>query len=76
MAEEVLTLEEAAGLLKVPVGTIRRWLREGRIPVVKLGGQKTGWRVLRSDLDRFVRERRHAGECMALGAASSGEGLV
>jgi len=54
-----LTTEEAARYLKVNVGTLRRWAREGVIPVAKLGN-RGGFRFKREDLDRFLEARRNA----------------
>ncbi|MBN1826110.1 MAG: AAA family ATPase [Candidatus Eisenbacteria bacterium] len=47
-----LTAREGAAYLRVSVRTLRELFRSGSIPCVKVGG---GWRVLRSDLDSFVR---------------------
>jgi excisionase family DNA binding protein len=52
-----LTTEEAARYLKVNVGTLRRWAREGVIPAAKLGN-RGGFRFRREDLDRFLESRR------------------
>ena len=52
-----LTTEEAALYLKVNVGTLRRWAREGVIPAAKLGN-RGGFRFRREDLDRFLESRR------------------
>jgi excisionase family DNA binding protein len=32
-----LTVEEVAGLARVGVATVRRWVREGRLPAVQPG---------------------------------------
>ena len=56
-AGEWLTVSEAADILKVNEETVRRWVRAGELPVLDLGGQKTGYRILRAELDRFLRER-------------------
>ena len=37
MNDEILTIEEAAQLLKVNPETIRRWIRRGELPVIKRG---------------------------------------
>ena len=54
-----LTTEEAARYLKVNVGTLRRWAREGVIPAAKLGN-RGGFRFKREDLDRFLDSRRRS----------------
>lgn len=53
MAQEYLTLEECASILKVSDRTIRRWINKGSLPALKI--EKT-IRVLKSDLDRLGRE--------------------
>ena len=52
-----LTVQEVADYLKVTQETVRRWIRGGALPVLDLGGQKTGYRILRSELERFLAER-------------------
>ena len=42
-----LTVAEAARLLGFPVGTIARWVNEGRLPHVVIGGEK---RLARDDV--------------------------
>lgn len=49
---EWFTPEEAAEALKMHVVTIRRLLREGRLPGAKVG--KRQWRIHREALDRFI----------------------
>ena len=48
---ELLTPDEVADYLKVPVTTIWRWCRENTIPAVKIGKY---WRIPASDLDDFI----------------------
>lgn len=55
-----LTAAEAAEALRVDVGTLRRWAREGRIPVAKTPGGRL----------RFAREDL----VLALSPGQSGEG--
>ena len=54
---EWLTVEQVADLLQVAQETVRRWIRSGELPVLDLGGSKTGYRIRRSDLDAFIAER-------------------
>lgn len=52
MAQELITLKEAASLLSISRSTLRRWIAQGRLPCVRLG------RLLRvrvADLDALVR---------------------
>jgi excisionase family DNA binding protein len=58
MAEDLLTVPEVAELLKLKEGTIRTWLRDGKLPGFILGSRQAGWRVRRSDIDRFIEETR------------------
>lgn len=58
MAEDLLTVPEVAELLKLKEGTIRTWLREGKLPGFLLGSRQAGWRVRRSDMDQFIEETR------------------
>jgi excisionase family DNA binding protein len=37
MADEVMTMPEAAAYLKIHLATLKRWIREGVIPVAKIG---------------------------------------
>jgi excisionase family DNA binding protein len=46
-----------AGELKVNVETVRRWIRAGALPVLDLGGPKTGYRIRRSALGEFIAQR-------------------
>lgn len=52
--ERLLTIPEAAELLRVSVKTIRRWISGADLPAAKLGLQ---WRIRPQDLQRFVRDR-------------------
>jgi len=57
--QEVLTAEEAARYLRVGERTLRRMLREGRLPGRKVGRE---WRIAREALDRYLKERPEGGE--------------
>ncbi|MFN8482969.1 MAG: helix-turn-helix domain-containing protein [Anaerolineae bacterium] len=54
-SQEYLTPKEVAQLLKVHEETIRRYLRSGELPAVKLRGV---YRVKREDLDEFLKKHR------------------
>jgi excisionase family DNA binding protein len=50
---ELYTVDEAAAILRLNADTIRRLLREGRLPGIKIGaGQQ--WRVRKDDLDAYI----------------------
>lgn len=51
--EELLTLEEAAKILRVRENTLRIWLREGRTKGIKLG---RFWRIRPEALEEFLKE--------------------
>jgi excisionase family DNA binding protein len=47
---DLLTLDEAAKLLKVSIVTLRRWIKQGRLPAYHVGPRKV--RIKRSDLTK------------------------
>jgi len=51
-----LTVEEVARQLGVNPETVRRWIRSGELNALSLGGP-AGYRIPKSELDRFIRER-------------------
>lgn len=57
VAVELLTVEEVAAELKLGVETIRRYLRSGEIKGFRINRQ-AGWRVERTELERFINSRR------------------
>ena len=64
---EYLLLEEIAQISRTSVGSVRAWIRTGRLPSVKPGRRRL---VRRSDLERFLArdvlaERRATGESEA-----------
>lgn len=63
MEERYLTVEQVAERLQVRRETVREWLRRGLLPGVRLG-DRTGWRIRPSDLERFLDARR-SGEAAA-----------
>jgi excisionase family DNA binding protein len=50
--DELLTPEESAKYLKMHVDSVRRLLRNGKLPGKKVGG---GWRIPKSALDEMLR---------------------
>lgn len=58
VAAQLLTLDEAAALLRTPVATLRYWRHLGVGP----DGFRLGRRVVyrREDVDRWVAEQQHA----------------
>lgn len=51
MQNELLTIEEVAELLRVSPYTVRKYLRQGQFPGIKVGGQ---WRVRKTDLEAYI----------------------
>lgn len=57
LASDYLTVTEAAAAARVPTGTFRRWVSEGRLsPAVDVDGA----RYLRADVEKVKREERAA----------------
>lgn len=68
---QMLTVAEAAELLRVAPSTIRRWIREGEIQAYRVGKRRIG--VRREDLSRVVVP---ANTAHMLGAASVSTPIV
>ncbi|MDE2105664.1 MAG: helix-turn-helix domain-containing protein [Patescibacteria group bacterium] len=58
-APEYMTPLEVADLLRVHANSVLNWLREGRIPAVKVGAQ---WRIRRADLDKWLTDHEQSHE--------------
>ncbi len=58
---EVLTSNEVADLLKVHLGSVRRWSRSGKLKGYRLGG-RGDWRFLRKDVLAFLHSYNSIGE--------------
>lgn len=56
--ERLYTVAEVAARLRTSQATIRNWLRSGKLSGYRMGGDKIGWRITESDLDRFIRASR------------------
>ncbi len=52
LGDHVLTTKESCFYLRITKPTFFKYIRERRIKAIKAG---KGWRVLRSELDRFLR---------------------
>ena len=53
----MLTVDDVADLLSANEKTIRRWIKDGRLPAINLG-HRLGYRIREADLDRFLSERQ------------------
>ena len=51
---ELMTIKHAADLLKVSVATVRKMLRRGELPSLRVGRQI---RFVRADIERWIRLR-------------------
>lgn len=49
----MMTLREVAKELRVSEWTVRKWLKQGRLPGYRLG-TKAGWRIKEKDLEEFL----------------------
>ncbi len=52
--DELLTVGEVAGLLRVSTMTVYRLIRTGELPAVRVG---RNYRVRRNDLDTYLQEK-------------------
>lgn len=59
MKVEWLTVLEVASELKVHIETVRRWIRQGDLRAARLGA-RSGYRVTRAELARFMERRTTA----------------
>jgi excisionase family DNA binding protein len=50
--DRVLTTQESCAYLRITKPTYFKYIREGRISATKAG---KGWKVLKSELERFIR---------------------
>ncbi len=55
-AIRLLTLAEAAAILKISKRTLHRMIQHRQIPAFKVGGQ---WRILESRFEEWVEEEEH-----------------
>jgi excisionase family DNA binding protein len=56
--DELLTVQEAAKILKVIPRRVRQFIQEGRLPANKIGRP---WFIKRTDLEAFKRVKRPTG---------------
>jgi excisionase family DNA binding protein len=52
--DDILTLHEAALLLKVSDNTLRTWIRRGKIPALREG---RAFRIKKSDIERRFKKQ-------------------
>lgn len=52
--QDILTLKEAASLLRISYSTLRNWIKEGKVAVLK---EKRTYRIKRTDLEKRFRKQ-------------------
>lgn len=55
--QQLLTIAEAAGVLRLHPLTVRRYITTGLLPAAKMG---RAWRIKQEDLLAFIDDRRQA----------------
>ena len=55
---ELLRIPEAAEKLNVSRASVYRWIEEGRLPAIQLGGRGAPLRIPEAELDGWLMERR------------------
>jgi excisionase family DNA binding protein len=53
--QSFLTPQEVSDLLRVSIHTVRRWIKEGKLPAYKVGRV---WRISKTDLDKWLNQQR------------------
>ncbi|HEY8743554.1 MAG TPA: helix-turn-helix domain-containing protein [Chloroflexota bacterium] len=53
-ADGMLKVEDVASRLNVREEAVRRWLRQGQLKGIRLGGTRLGWRIPEAELERFI----------------------
>jgi len=68
---DILTIDQAAELLKVGNRTVYNLLSEERVPG-KIFARKVGrtWRILRSEIERFLSEEKGSAYQMSINAST------
>lgn len=68
MPEKLLSIEEAAIILRTGVRAVERWCQQGRFRHVKKvwTGRKYIWKIPRRDVNRFNRARSDAIESVVV----------
>ena len=56
MENQICTVSEVGKMLRVRPGTIRKWIYEGKLPHLKLGGRVL---IREKDIDDFIDRNYH-----------------
>ena len=51
----LLTIPDVAEFCRVSERTVRRWIKAGELPAIRLGRQ---WRIAKKDFERFLSDHR------------------
>lgn len=54
--EHLLTVKDVAARFGVTIATVRRWIKDGRLRARMPGGQKAGYRIPESEVERLLRD--------------------
>jgi excisionase family DNA binding protein len=63
--ERLLTVKEVAERLRANPQTVRRWLREGKLRGRMPGGEKLGYRIPESEVERLTQPEPEMGKAAA-----------
>ena len=55
-AEEMLTADDVARIMKVSIKTVRKWVQSGELASISIGTRE--YRISRRDLNTFIEEQR------------------
>lgn len=55
--QEYYTADEVAQYVGVHWRTVHRWITQGKIKAVQLGGNTSPYKISQAELDRFLKER-------------------
>ena len=72
-SEKMLTPDQAAERLNVPIKTVRQWLRNGTLHGVK---EDNRWQIEESDVDRLLEEQKRRARADRLKGEEEPEGEV
>lgn len=63
--DRLLTVPEVAEWLRVHPESVRRWIRQGRLRGVLLGGTRAGYRIAQSEVQRFITAGPDSGDAFS-----------
>ena len=58
MPDKLIATDEVARILDVKIRTVQLWIRQKKLPGIKLGSRT--WRVREKDLEKFIEDRAAA----------------